>query len=127
MLCRPLIICEAAGCTLTPTSLSELRLRRTRRPTLHTSAGTTLLSCWVATARSKHYTDWESQPDEELIKPEYAEYIRDDLIPGMDKMMATSWEKIAQNNPQLNIINASGGTMDCFPRMSVEEVIAKHD
>ncbi len=76
-----------------------------------------------------HFTDFPNQPDGGRIKPEY-----DDLVPrpygGIENvsdgglgMHYNNWQKIRKNNPDINIINASGGRLSMFPKMSLEEVL----
>ncbi len=79
----------------------------------------------------KHFTDFPNQPAGGRIKPEYYNLtpdwsgVKKNDTDGELNIHYNTWQKIRKNNPNINIINASGGRLDMFPRMALEEVIKK--
>lgn len=74
-----------------------------------------------------HFTDFEDQPSNKLLYPDslLAESFhrsRADLF----CHFGNTWAALAENNPDIEIINCSGGVLEAFPRMTLDEVLAKH-
>ena len=44
-----------------------------------------------------------------------------------EKKIVNYWENISQINPDVNIIDASGGLLNCFPKMTIKGVLEKYD
>lgn len=91
-----------------------------------------LLGCDCRYVEDKgHYTDFPNQPDGGYTKPEYEKikprYCFD--VPKFDNTDAiltghvTCWEKIKKRNPDVDIIDASEGDLDCFRKMSLKEIL----
>ncbi len=80
----------------------------------------------------KHYYDFPNQPDGGYIKPEFKKFSPDwegvigGNTDGEQHHHYNAWQKIRKNNPNINIINASGGRLTMFPRMSLEEVLKRY-
>jgi hypothetical protein len=84
------------------------------------------------TDEHKYFTDYPSEPNCNFTRPEYAK-LRKDFSGARygnsdGELMGhfTSWGRIRVLNPDINIINASGGCLEAFPRMTVEEIVAQH-
>ena len=77
----------------------------------------------------KHFYDFPNQPDGDYIKPEFAKLTPDwtgaksGNTDGEQHHHYNAWQKVRKNNPNINIINASGGRLSMFPRMSLEEIL----
>jgi len=80
----------------------------------------------------KYFTDYPDELDCHFIKPEYAKLRKDfsgaRIGTSDGELMGhfTCWSKISIQNPNVHIINASGGRLEVFPRMTVEEILAKY-
>ena len=65
----------------------------------------------------------EEQP--QRIKP-FKQKIYDHLYERIYKEnIVKYWKSLAQLNPLVNIIDCSDGLLECFPKMTVEEVLSK--
>jgi len=78
----------------------------------------------------KHFFDFPGQP-QESHKSEYRKFVsvphpwRGDTSKHLDSHLK-GWRKLRQQNPNVNIINASGGLIDVFPMMSIDEVLERY-
>ena len=76
-----------------------------------------------------HYYDYPGEEVDEIRKPEYANFKPKNLIVqegDSNKYLdghIVLWEKIQKQNPDINIIDTSGGRLDMFPQMTIKEVI----
>ena len=71
-----------------------------------------------------HFTDFEDQPDNKLLYPDSLlassfHRSRGDLF----SHFGNTWRAIAESNPDIEIINCSGGVLEAFPRMTLDEVL----
>lgn len=71
---------------------------------------------------NKYFTDFEGQPDNGFIKPEYAKFVAEE---GVDILsyFTNTWLDLALCNKHVKIINCSQGNLDCFPRMNLSEAL----
>lgn len=73
----------------------------------------------------KYYNDFPGTPDDGYYIPVGPKHIvtpdgkSDDHLKKFD----STWAELAKKNPHVNVINASGGVLDAFPRVSIEELI----
>ncbi len=76
-----------------------------------------------------HYYDYPGEEIDEMRKPEYANFKPKNLIVqegDSNKYLdghIVCWRKIQKQNPDINIIDTSGGKLDMFPQMTIKEVL----
>ena len=80
----------------------------------------------------KHFTDFPNQPAGGFIKPEYEKLspdwsgVKSNDTDGELNAHHNTWRKIRRHNSNINIIDASGGLLNMFPRMPLEEVLKQY-
>lgn len=73
----------------------------------------------------QRYTDFDGWDDGFYIE-DFKQHIRDGSDMPVVGAFVVTWEGIAKENPNINIINASGGKLKAFPRMELTEVLKKY-
>lgn len=89
-----------------------------------------LLGCDCQTEEGKiHFYNFPGESEGDLIKPEFRPFFINDYnnIAGALGSVFQGWRDLKRMNPKIDIINASGGILDVFPRMSLEGVIKKYE
>ncbi len=70
----------------------------------------------------RRFTDFDDQPDDGLFYPAGEKYFAEDNASILGSFKNT-WVEIAEANPDIEIINCSGGVLEAFPRKSIDEVL----
>jgi hypothetical protein len=79
-----------------------------------------------------HFYDYPSEPKDDYRKDEYRDFKPRDLIQQQgdsNKYLdghVKVWQKIRDANPDVNIIDCSGGSLTMFPQMGIGEVLDKY-
>ncbi len=71
----------------------------------------------------KHFTDYEDQPDYYALE-EYRDCLKLPLMEMFDAILST-WRKLKKANPNVNIINTSGGRLEAFPRENLDALLRR--
>ena len=89
-----------------------------------------LIGCDCQYVDSKyHYYDFPNERIDKIRKPKYADFKPKNLIVqegNSNKYLDghfVCWKKIQEQNPDINIIDTSGGRLDMFPQMNIKEVL----
>lgn len=90
-----------------------------------------LLGCDCKSEGKKHhFYDFPGETNVSLIKPEYKSFTTDPYeINSSENILGAivrGWKNLRKTSPEINIINSSGGVLNMFPRMSLEEVIKRY-
>lgn len=82
----------------------------------------------------KHYWDFPNQPKEGLRDPDFDKYRRPlsadnpgGKTDGELRRHLGVWRKLKDQNPNLKIIDASGGNLKMFPSITIQEVLNNHE
>ncbi len=76
-----------------------------------------------------HFTDFPNQPAGGHIKPEYEKIKPRFDVPRFDDTDGilighmVCWENIREQNPDVDIIDASEGNLNCFRQASLKEIL----
>ncbi len=79
--------------------------------------------------RKYHYYDFPRETVDKILKSEYGSFKSWNLIKregNSNKCLDghyVCWNKIQKQNPNINIIDTSGGRLDMFPQMTIKEVL----
>ncbi len=94
-----------------------------------------LLGCDCNMAEEKvHFYDYEDQPNGYFLEKFRKHVVHGEVIPckGMKdeckrrfKGVLVTWRKLKEINPNVNIINASGGCLDAFPRENLDKLLGR--
>jgi hypothetical protein len=78
-----------------------------------------LLGCDCCSEEGKnHFFEFPGQP-----KDEYKEGVQFDTSEQHSVSFGSFWERASEHNADLKILNASGGALECFPRVKLEDVL----
>jgi hypothetical protein len=69
----------------------------------------------------KRYNEFLGQPSDNIYKEVFKKHLSNNT-PICGAFQST-WKKIKIKNPKVNILNASGGVLECFPKISISEAL----